>query len=71
VASGEVDVEPGDECVDEIIPAAVERERYGKSKVRGCAGVKVEGEDGGRVGYNSFDFDGIDKRFGERGVLEW
>ena len=70
VAGGEVDIEPCNECVDEVITSAVKDEGRGKGKVCSRAGVEVEGQDGGRVSYNSFDFDGIDERFGECSVLE-
>lgn len=70
MASGEIDVEPSDESVDKIVASAVEHEGGLKGEVCGCAGIEVEGEDGGGVGYYSFDFDGVDERFGESGVFE-
>ena len=43
VAGGEVDIEPGDKGVYEVIAAAVECEWGSKGEVGGCAGVEVEG----------------------------
>jgi hypothetical protein len=71
VASSEVNVEPCDESVDEVVATAIEDKGRGECEVGGCAGVEIEGEDCGWVGDNSLDFDGIDERFGEGSVLEW
>jgi hypothetical protein len=70
VAGSEVDIEPCDQGVYEVIAAAVERERRGKGEVCSCAGVEVEGENRGRVGNYGFDFNGVDERFGESCMLE-
>jgi hypothetical protein len=43
VAGSEVDVEPSDKGVYEVIAATVEREGRGKGEVGGRAGVQVEG----------------------------
>lgn len=43
VAGREVDVEPGDQGVDEVGAAAVEGEGGGEGEVGGGAGVEVEG----------------------------
>lgn len=43
VAGGEIDVEPSDERVDEVVAAAVEREGGGEGEVSGGAGIEVEG----------------------------
>ena len=70
VAGGEVDVKPSDECMNEIVATAVKKKGGGEGEVFGCACVEVKSEDGGRVGYDCFDFDGIDERFSEGGMLE-
>lgn len=70
VAGCEVDIEPSDQCMDKIVATAVESELLGEGEVSGRAGVEVEGQDGGGVGDNGFDFDGIDERLGKGGVLE-
>jgi hypothetical protein len=43
VASSEIDVEPSDERMDEVIAAAVKSERGCEGQVGGCTGVEVEG----------------------------
>lgn len=43
VAGGEIDVEPCDQSVYEIIAAAVEDEGGGEGEVGGCTCVEVEG----------------------------
>ena len=43
VAGGEVDIEPGDKGVYEVIAAAVECERGRKSEISCCTGIEVEG----------------------------
>jgi hypothetical protein len=70
VAGGEINVKPGNECVDEIIAAGIKDERSSKSQVGGCAGVEVEGEDGGGVGNDGFNLDSVDEGLGKSGVLE-
>lgn len=71
VAGSEVDVEPGDDGVDEVVAAGVEEKWGGEGKVGESAFVEVEGEDGGWVGDNSLDFDGVDEWLGESRLLEW
>jgi len=70
VACGEINIEPCDQCVDEIIAAGIKDERSSKSQVGGCAGVEVEGEDGGGVGNDGFNLDSVDEGLGKSGVLE-
>lgn len=43
VARAKLDIEPGDERMDEIVAAAVEGKRCGEGQVGGGAGVQVEG----------------------------
>ena len=70
VAGGEIDVEPGDECVDEIVAADIEGEGEGEGEVGGGAGVEIEGDDCVWVGYDSLDLDGVNEGFGEGGDFE-
>lgn len=70
VACGEVNIEPCDKGVYEVVAAAVEDEWGGEGEVCGCAGVEIEGKDGGGVGDNGLDLDGVDERLGQGGVLE-
>ncbi len=70
VTGGEVDVEPSNQRMYKIVAAAVEHKGRRESEICGGASVEVEGKDGGWVGDNGFDFDGVDERFGEGGVLE-
>lgn len=64
VAGCEVDVKPGDEGVDEIVAADIEGEGECEGEIGGCAGIEVEGYDGGGVGDYGFDFDGVNEGFG-------
>ena len=70
VAGGEVDIEPGDQGVDEVVAADVEGEWGGECEVGNLAFVEVESQDCGWVGDDGLDFDGVDEGFGESGVLE-
>lgn len=70
VACGEFDVEPGDQSVYVVGAADVESERKAKVHVCGSTGVEIEGEDGGRVGDDGFEFDGVDEWFGKGGHFE-
>lgn len=70
VASSEVDVEPSDQCMDEVISAAVKCEWRGEGQISGRACVEIEGEDRGGVGHNRFDFNGVNKRLCKRGMLK-
>lgn len=54
----------------EIVTAGIESKGGGKCEVCSGAGVEVEGQDGGWVGDNGFDFYGVDEGFCESGVLE-
>ena len=71
VASGEVDVEPGDEGVDEIITTTVQGEWGGECEIGGGASVEIEGQNSGRVSDHSLDLDGVDEGLGEGSLLEW
>jgi hypothetical protein len=42
VAGSEVDIEPCDDRVNEIIPAGIECEGYSESQIGSCAGVEIE-----------------------------
>lgn len=70
VAGGELDVEPCDHGVDVV--GAAHREVEGKleGKVGNGAGVKVDGDDGRRVGDDGLELDGVDERLSEGAVLE-
>ena len=70
MASGEVDVKPGDQSVHEIVSTAVKRKWGGEGKVGGGAGVEIEGQNGGRVGDNGLDLDSVDKGLGKGGVFK-
>jgi hypothetical protein len=70
VAGGELDVEPGDKGVDEIVTLDAKVEGNVEGEVGGGAGVEIEGEDGGRVGDDGLELDGVDEGLGEGGLLE-
>ena len=71
VAGGEIDIEPSDDGVDEVVTAGVEEEWGGEGKVGEGALVEVEGEDGGWVGDNGLDLDSVDEWLSESSLLEW
>ena len=70
VTCGEIDIEPGDQSVDEVVASAVESKGCCEVEILGGTGVEVESDYGKGVGYNSFDLDGINERFGEGALLE-
>lgn len=70
VAGGELDIEPGDEGVDEVVAAAREGEVGGEGQVFGGDFVEVDGQDGDGVGDYGFHLYRVDEGFGERGAFE-
>jgi len=70
VAAGEFDVEPGDQGMDEVVATNLELVRQLEGEVRDSARVEIECDDGGGVGDNGLDVDGVDERLGQSGVLE-
>lgn len=63
VAGREVDVEPGDEGVDEVVALDGQLEGGGEGQVGRGAGVEVEGEDGHGVGDDRLELDRVDEGF--------
>ena len=75
VASRELDIKPGDDCVDEVGASGLELVGEAEGEVFHGALVQVEGYDGGRVGNDGLEVDGVDEGLGhggglERGVIE-
>jgi hypothetical protein len=70
VAGGELDVEPGDDGVDEVGAAHLKVEGHVEGEVSDSAGVEVEGEDGGGVRDDGFDVDRVDEGLGHGGGFE-
>lgn len=75
MAGGKLDVEPGDDGVDEVAAADFEAKGAVEGEVFNSAGIEIEGEDGRGVGDDGFNVDGVDEGFGhgrffERGVVE-
>lgn len=70
VACGEVDVEPSNEGVDEVVSSGVEDEGAGEGKVRSSAGVEVKSEDCGGVGDDCLDLDSVHEGLGKGGLLQ-
>lgn len=70
VAGRELDVEPGDHGVDEVVAAGGEVEGAREGQVGGCALVEVEGEDARGVGDDGLDLDRVNQGFREGGFLE-
>lgn len=62
VAGGEVDVEPGDKGMDEVISLGGEGEGSVEGEVGGGASVEVEGEHGNGVSDDRLKIDSIDQR---------
>lgn len=70
VASGELDVKPSNDCVDEVGAAGLELVGKTEGEVGNGALVQIEGDDGSRVGDDGLEVDGVDKRLGHGGGLE-
>lgn len=64
MAGGEVDVEPRDKGVDEVVTLDVQLKVGGEGQVGDGASVEIEGEDRGRVGNDGLDVDGINEGLG-------
>lgn len=71
VTGGEVNIEPGYECMDEVGFAAWKREGRVKSELlfRHC--VQIDLVHLARVGDASFDFDRVYQRLCQRRVSQW
>lgn len=61
VAGSELDVEPCDYGVDEVVAASDKIEGAAEGEIGGCALVKVEGENARGVCYDGLDLDGVDE----------
>jgi hypothetical protein len=70
VAAGKLDIEPGDQGVDEVVAADLDLVRKLECKICYCALVEIEGDDGGRVGDDGLDVNGVDKGLCQGSVLE-
>jgi hypothetical protein len=70
VASGELNVEPGNDGMDKVAAADLEAVRAVKGQIGYGARVQVEGEDGRGVGDDGFDVDGVDEGLGHGSCLE-
>jgi hypothetical protein len=70
VAAGKLDIEPGDQGVDEVVAADLNLVRKLECEICDCALVEVEGDDGGRVGDDGLDVNGVDKGLCQGSVLE-
>jgi len=66
----EVDIEPRDDCVDEVTSLCVELEGGGEGQLFGGDVVEIDGEDAAGVGDAGFHFDGVDEGFGEGAVFQ-
>lgn len=69
VARAEIDIEPCDQGVDEVVPVGPEGELLGECKV--CCGnsVEINGEYWARIGDQGFQFDCIDQRLSKSDFL--
>ena len=70
VAAGKLDIEPGDQGVDEVVAANLDLVRKLECEICYCALVEVEGDDGGGVGDDGLDVNGVDKGLCQGSVLE-
>jgi hypothetical protein len=70
VAAGKLDIEPGDQGVDEVVAADLNLVRKLECKICDCALVEVECDDGGGVGDDGLDVNGVDKGLCQGSVLE-
>jgi hypothetical protein len=70
VGGGELNVEPRDNGVDEVVPPGGQGEVGDEVEVRDLALVEVQGQDGGGLGDDSLDLDGVDEGLGESDLLE-
>lgn len=70
VAGGEVDVEPRDKGVDEVVTLDGQVKFGGEGQVGNGASVEIEGEDRGGVGYDGLDVDGINEGLGQSRGLQ-
>lgn len=70
VASTEFDIEPGDECVDEVRPSGIQGEWGLKGQVFGFYRVEIDGKNLAGIGDTGFELHSIDKRFSQGGVLQ-
>ena len=59
VTRGKVDIEPGDEGMNEIVSLATEAEGSGKGEFGGCDSVEVDGENRTWIRDEGFQFDCI------------
>jgi hypothetical protein len=61
MACCEVDIEPCDQGMYEIISTDVKGEGRGESEVGSCACVEIEGEDSGWISDYGFNFDSVNE----------
>lgn len=70
MASTELDIEPGNQCVDEVRSSDIEGEWCPKSQIFAFHGIQVNSKDLTGVGNAGFKLYSVDKRFGQSGNLQ-
>lgn len=70
VACREVDIEPSDKGMDEIVTSAGKFEGNRKSKIVHGAFIQIKGQDSNRVSDSSLDLDIVNERLGKSSLLE-
>lgn len=70
VALCELDIEPGNDGVNEVISAGVECEGCDEGKVLGLDGVQVEGDNSGGVSDYGLHVDDVNEGLGHGGGFE-
>ena len=70
VAGCEFDIEPSNQCMDEIISPTIKSERFFEGQVGRCDSVQVDLENLGRLGDTCFQVYGVDQWLGQSGVFQ-
>jgi len=61
----ESNIKPRNNRMNKIIPDRPQLKLTRKLEIINCAGIQIEIEDFIGIGYEGFEFDGIDERFAE------
>lgn len=70
VAGSELDIEPGNDGVDEVATTHLELVRQMECEIGDCAGVEIEGDDWRWISDDGLDVNGVDERLRHGGGLE-
>ena len=70
MASCEINIKPSYQGMNEVVPPDVQSKRCFECQVCWCDCIEIERDDGSRICYYSFHFNGVDQWLGECGVLQ-